>query len=115
MQLETFLQSKRHWHSAAPRLALADGGNTFRTTFPFTITMSDLQRVWARSKAALPNAIFDEAEEDQELDQVAELPDNIDDDSSSASSVSSTGTIIPSPGQKLFARPQGYIDHGLAW
>ncbi|KAK4136400.1 protein phosphatase methylesterase [Trichocladium antarcticum] len=30
-----------------------------------------------------------------------------DDDSSSASSVSSTGTVIPSPGRALFARPQG--------
>ncbi|KAK6864459.1 Protein phosphatase methylesterase 1 [Apiospora arundinis] len=39
---------------------------------------------------------------------ITDLPEtHPDDDSSSASSASSTGTIIPSPSQKLFARPQG--------
>ena len=46
-------------------------------------------------------------EEEAETDQLSELPEAVDDDSSSASSVSSTGTVIPSPNQKLFARPQG--------
>ncbi|AEO70378.1 carboxylesterase-mitochondrial 37S ribosomal protein YmS2 [Thermothielavioides terrestris NRRL 8126] len=36
-----------------------------------------------------------------------------DDDSSSASSVSSTGTVIPSPGRALFARPQGFPGRSL--
>ena len=72
--------------------------------------MSELQRAWARAKVGLPNESLseaDEAAEEPELDQVGELPEHVDDDSSSASSVSSTGTIIPSPNQKLFARPQG--------
>jgi protein phosphatase methylesterase 1 len=67
--------------------------------------MSDLQRAWARKKlqtmATVDNA-FDEQEEDG---AVAELPDAFD-DSSSASSASSTGTVIPSPTRHLFARPQ---------
>ena len=75
--------------------------------------MSELQRAWARSKLGLPGDGFHEANEEEEHDQVAELPEHVDDDSSSASSVSSTGTIIPSPNQKLFARPQGYISWGL--
>jgi len=69
--------------------------------------MSELQRAWAKSKLGLPGDSFHEADEEEEHDQVAELPEHVDDDSSSASSVSSTGTIIPSPNQKLFARPQG--------
>lgn len=69
--------------------------------------MSELQRIWARSKVGLPNDGFNEADEEQEHDAVPDLPEHADDDSSSASSVSSTGTIIPSPNQKLFARPQG--------
>lgn len=79
--------------------------------------MSELQRAWARQKVGLPNDTFSEADEEQDLDQVPELPEHPqehppDDDSSSASSassVSSTGTIIPSPNQRLFARPQGYV------
>lgn len=47
----------------------------------------------------------------QDDDQLAELSEHMDDDSSSASSVSSTGTIIPTPSQKLFARPQGYVSN----
>ncbi|RMJ19043.1 Protein phosphatase methylesterase 1 [Fusarium euwallaceae] len=72
--------------------------------------MSDLQRAWAKSKYGMSNDIFNELDEEQETDQVPELPEPVDDDSSSASSassVSSTGTVIPSPNQKLFARPQG--------
>lgn len=48
-----------------------------------------------------------EFNDEAEMDDVPELPEHVDDDSSSASSMSSTGTIIPSPTQKLFARPQG--------
>lgn len=72
--------------------------------------MSDLQRHWAKSKLGLTHESLKEAEDEAGTDQVSELPDipePADDDSSSASSVSSTGTVIPSPNQKLFARPQG--------
>ncbi|UKZ79651.1 Protein with carboxyl methyl esterase activity [Trichoderma virens FT-333] len=72
--------------------------------------MSDLQRAWAKSKLGLvpePFEELDEAEEDQVPELPEGLPEGLDDDSSSASSVSSTGTIIPTPSQKLFARPQG--------
>ncbi|CAM1506853.1 Fc.00g064940.m01.CDS01 [Cosmosporella sp. VM-42] len=72
--------------------------------------MSDLQRAWARAKLGIQNDMFNEVEEEPETDQVPELPEPVDDDSSSASSassMSSTGTVIPSPNQKLFARPQG--------
>ncbi|CAH0026622.1 unnamed protein product [Clonostachys rhizophaga] len=68
--------------------------------------MSELQRAWARQKVGFPQDVFIEEDEYQESDQLGDLPDQMDDDSSSASSVSSTGTIIPSPNQKLFARPQ---------
>ncbi|QYT02377.1 Protein phosphatase methylesterase 1 [Trichoderma simmonsii] len=68
--------------------------------------MSDLQRAWAKSKLGLAPEPFEELDEAEE-DTVPELPEGLDDDSSSASSVSSTGTIIPTPSQKLFARPQG--------
>lgn len=73
--------------------------------------MSDLQRSWAKSKLGLTPEPFTQVEEEDEQngDQVAELPEHVDDDSSSASSVSSTGTIIPTPSQRLFARPQGYV------
>lgn len=82
--------------------------------------MSDLQRAWAKSKLGLghePLKEFDEDEQAEEIqeyngDNLTELPEHMDDDSSSASSassVSSTGTIIPTPRQKLFARPQGYL------
>lgn len=69
--------------------------------------MSDLQRAWAKRKLdGMPEPFLEE--EELEEDQVPELPEHLDDgDSSSASSASSTGTIIPSPSQKLFARPQG--------
>ncbi|KAH7328726.1 Alpha/Beta hydrolase protein [Stachybotrys elegans] len=72
--------------------------------------MSDLQRLWAKSKFGIANESLKEMDEEPGTDVVPGLPDipePVDDDSSSASSVSSTGTIIPSPNQKLFARPQG--------
>ncbi|KAI0543133.1 protein phosphatase methylesterase 1 [Xylaria digitata] len=72
--------------------------------------MSDLQKAWAKNRlGAMPVETFDEREE-EEMGTVSELPEHLDDDSSSASSASSassTGTIIPSPSQNLFARPQG--------
>ncbi|KAK8027135.1 protein phosphatase methylesterase 1 [Apiospora marii] len=74
--------------------------------------MSDLQKAWAKSRltAGINPDAFDEREEEmEEADSyITDLPESHpDDDSSSASSASSTGTIIPSPSQKLFARPQG--------
>jgi protein phosphatase methylesterase 1 len=75
--------------------------------------MSELQRLWARSKVGVPNDALIETDEELENDVVPELPEHPDDDSSSASSVSSTGTIIPSPNQNLFARPQKYAHPGL--
>ncbi|KAI0398437.1 Alpha/Beta hydrolase protein [Xylariaceae sp. FL0594] len=70
--------------------------------------MSDLQKAWAKNRLqAMPTEAFDELQEEEETGTVSELPEHIDDDSSSASSASSTGTIIPSPSQNLFARPQG--------
>ncbi|KAJ9157339.1 Protein phosphatase methylesterase 1 [Pleurostoma richardsiae] len=71
--------------------------------------MSDLQKAWAKKKlSAMGPDAFNEADEDAQLeaDHVAELPEMVDDDSSSASSASSTGTIVPSPSRNLFARPQ---------
>jgi protein phosphatase methylesterase 1 len=73
--------------------------------------MSELQKRWAQAKLnAVAGGTFDEFDEDEEMDDVAGLPEPPDDDSSSASSASSassTGTVIPSPSQRLFARPQG--------
>lgn len=72
--------------------------------------MSDLQRKWAKAKlkSAMANNDLNEADEEgQGGDQLPDLPEIIDDDSSSASSASSTGTVIPSPSQRLFARPEG--------
>ena len=69
--------------------------------------MSDLQRAWAKAKLNIPGEPLMEFNDEAEMDDVPELPEHVDDDSSSASSMSSTGTIIPSPTQKLFARPQG--------
>lgn len=84
--------------------------------------MSELQKKWAKVKFStavqhamppppppLPLAGFNELDEEAEDRFGAGLVPNTpqDDDSSSASSMSSTGTIIPSPGRALFARPQG--------
>ena len=56
----------------------------------------------------LPPEPFDEEEE--ETDSFTELPiDHTSDDSSSASSASSTGTIKPTVTKNLFARPSGYV------
>lgn len=62
-----------------------------------TDTMSDLQKSFAKAKLAkLPSdvPVFNELDEE---------------DSSSASSASSTGTIRPSVAQNLFARPNRYV------
>jgi protein phosphatase methylesterase 1 len=83
---------------------------------PSSQTMSELQRKWAKARlnssaahAMAPPPVlpgFDELEEDGiSSASVPNTPQ--DDDSSSASSLSSTGTVIPSPGRALFARPQG--------
>lgn len=56
----------------------------------------------------LPDS-FDEQED--ETDGFSELPvEHTDDDSSSASSASSTGTIRPTVAKNLFARPAGYVN-----
>ncbi|KAH8675340.1 Alpha/Beta hydrolase protein [Xylariales sp. PMI_506] len=70
--------------------------------------MSDLQKAWAKARLNVGTGaeVFDEREEEDSY--IAELPEvPIEDDSSSASSASSTGTIIPSPSRNLFARPEG--------
>lgn len=80
-------------------------------TTTYQTIMSDLQRKWAKAKlksAIADNELNEADEEDQGSDSVSDLPEIVDDDSSSASSASSTGTVIPSPGQRLFARPEGY-------
>lgn len=86
--------------------------------------MSNLQRSFAKAKLAglpldppLPHSTFEEQEvtlEDPD-DDLKPLPDQkfTDDDSSSASSASSassTGTIRPSPTNRLFARPKGFVE-----
>ncbi|SPQ18198.1 72693cd1-8994-475f-9dc3-c99a3f52cd2a [Thermothielavioides terrestris] len=91
--------------------------------------MSDLQKKWAKAKInsamhaamapppmsmPLPVSLpeFNELDEDRYgPGSVPNTPQ--DDDSSSASSVSSTGTVIPSPGRALFARPQGFPGRSL--
>lgn len=79
------------------------------TSTTYQTIMSDLQRKWAKAKlkSAMENDLHEADEEGEGGDQVSDLRDIIDDDSSSASSASSTGTIIPSPSQRLFARPEG--------
>jgi protein phosphatase methylesterase 1 len=75
--------------------------------------MSDLQRSFAKAKLAglppiLPPEPFEVEEE--ETDAFTELPiDHTSDDSSSASSASSAGTIKPTATKNLFARPNGYV------
>ncbi|KAM0322891.1 hypothetical protein ACHAQA_009233 [Verticillium albo-atrum] len=78
--------------------------------------MSDLQRAWAKRKVDTLPEPFDELPE-EEPDHLPDLPEHLDDgDSSSASSASSTGTIIPSPSQRLFARPGGVLSRpGRSW
>ncbi|KAM0276148.1 hypothetical protein ACHAQH_007036 [Verticillium albo-atrum] len=78
--------------------------------------MSDLQRAWAKRKVDTMPEPFDELPE-EEPDYLPDLPEHLDDgDSSSASSASSTGTIIPSASQRLFARPGGALSRpGRSW
>lgn len=70
--------------------------------------MSELQKKWAKAKmTSVATGVLSEADEDRETGYLPELPEFMDDDSSSASSASSTGTIVPSPSRNLFARPHG--------
>ena len=81
--------------------------------------MSELQKAWARGRLGLsaegypfPDEAAETDVEQEQADVLPELPERSDDDSSSASSASSassTGTIVPSPSQKLFARPTGCV------
>ena len=76
--------------------------------------MSELQRTFQKVKLARlpPEAplIFDENEEDGANETSSTY---LDEDSSSPSSASSTGTIVPSPRKNLFARPTGYVETSL--
>jgi protein phosphatase methylesterase 1 len=72
--------------------------------------MSELQRSFAKAKlAGLPATLPPEPshkEEEEETEGFTEIPvEQVSDDSSSASSASSTGTIIPTPTKNYFARP----------
>ena len=75
--------------------------------------MSELQKKWAKTKISTamhtmaPPPLPDLGELDEDRYSSGSVPNTPDDDSSSASSMSSTGTVIPSPGRALFARPQG--------
>lgn len=79
--------------------------------------MSDLQRAFAKAKlSGLPPVVpqplveLPEDEEEEERDSFGELrTERSDDDSSSVSSASSTGTIRPSSAGRTFARPNGYV------
>ncbi|CAK7216446.1 hypothetical protein SCUCBS95973_002815 [Sporothrix curviconia] len=78
---------------------------------PVTVhAMSELQRRWAKAKldAAQDGASGSLIEEDEG----AHLNNYDDDSASSASSVSSTGTVVPSASQNLFVRPQGLPKRG---
>ena len=86
-------------------------------------TMSDLQKKWAKTKISTamhtmaPPPLPELGESDDDRFGSGSVPNTPqDDDSSSASSMSSTGTVIPSPGRALFARPQGYrpSSHAMA-
>lgn len=72
--------------------------------------MSDLQRAWARAKLGIGHDAFDETEEDHVVGDVMDVADDDSSSASSASSVSSTGTIVPTANQRLFARPNGYVE-----
>lgn len=71
--------------------------------------MSDLQKAFVKAKLAkyppdIP--IFDETEEDATHSIGAIVEDEGEEfDSSSTSSASSTGTVVPSPSRNLFAKP----------
>ena len=94
-------------------------------------SMSELQKRWAKAKlsARSMGGTFNEQDEEDAaaagaevgatdggggfLIEMPETPNSLHDDdgasSASSSSVSSTGTVIPSPGRALFARPQGCV------
>ncbi|SPN97573.1 uncharacterized protein DNG_01084 [Cephalotrichum gorgonifer] len=65
--------------------------------------MSDLQKAWAKSKLSALESFEEMVEEE------AEGPAHGDEDSGSASSASSAGTVVPSSGQGLFARPKARL------
>jgi protein phosphatase methylesterase 1 len=83
-----------------------------KDTASYQSIMSDLQRKWAKTKlkpVMISHGLNEVDEEGLSGDYMPDLPEIVDDDSSSASSASSTGTVIPSPSQRLFARPEGYV------
>jgi protein phosphatase methylesterase 1 len=53
--------------------------------------------------------VFEDAEYAEGDSAGGRLAELHEDDTSSASSASSTGTVMPSPSRKLFARPSGYV------
>lgn len=70
--------------------------------------MSELQRQWAKNKRSNLVPFNEEDEKQDSLSTLSDLKHELpDDDSSSASSASSTGTIIPEVSRNLFARPNG--------
>lgn len=75
--------------------------------------MSDLQRSFAKAKlSGLPPQLPGFAEEDEATEEPSDqfpYHRDVSDDSSSASSASSTGTIRPSISSSLFARPTGFV------
>ncbi|KAJ5086115.1 Protein phosphatase methylesterase 1 [Penicillium argentinense] len=71
--------------------------------------MSELQKSFAKSKLAkLPP-------EAPMFDTITHLEESREEDGSSASSVSSTGTLMPSPTRHLFARTGSGSSQSLAW
>ncbi|KAI1936514.1 Protein phosphatase methylesterase 1 [Ophidiomyces ophidiicola] len=77
--------------------------------------MSELQKSFAKSKLArLPPdvSMFDELPEHEPANAGHGEWRKFEDDSSSTSSASSTGTVMPSPSQKLFARNSGKVSLG---
>lgn len=85
-----------------------------------SLNMSDLQKAWAKKKMGLNggevfNELDEEELEEEDSGYLPELPEGLDDDSSSASSASSTGTVVPTPSRNLFARPLGYVHYYLSW
>lgn len=73
--------------------------------------MSDLQKSFVKSRLAKlpmePPLIFDG--DDGDKVPADGRPEGQEDDYSSASSASSTGTIKPSQSKKLFARGKGFV------
>lgn len=69
--------------------------------------MSDLQKSFVKARLAKLPSDIPVSDEVEETARMAELQE--EDDGSSASSASSTGTVRPSSGHNLFARPSGYV------